>query len=173
MTIKTFDTCVAPVFNNAHDDINKCLADGYVVLNVSIYTYDSEITERWTLHKPDNQQTVDANNLQVRAITQIERKETYSKTARKNFSFWACTLENGEKVNVFDHPDESRNTWKIAESKGWGDWEVLGEGVTETYYPPVPCVLSYDGQWYSLVNIMEEHQWRFAYDNPADYKDHS
>lgn len=92
---------------------------------------------------------------QVRVIVSVEPASTYSKSTQAYFTFWRCELENGEKVNVFDHPDESRNTFQIAKQRGWETYlSDLVEGSTYTPYPAIACTVSHDGDWYALVDII-------------------
>lgn len=164
MSIITYE--IGCTWNNddALEKINNHLADGYVVLNVSTYTYDSEVTERWTLHKPETVAAVDANKLQVRSIKSIERASTFSNSAKTYFDFWRCVLDNDDKVNIFDHPDESRNTFKIVTEQGWGKvFEDTDEGIEYELEASIPVTVTYDGQWYSIVGI--QLIWRYMVAN--------
>lgn len=170
MTIIIYE--IGATWNN--DDglvaIDKHLSDGYTVLNVSTYAYDGEVTQRWTLRKDENAaapQAAATVKTDIRAVVSIECRESYSKTARQNFKFFTCVMENGEKVNIFDHPDSSRNTFKIAENAGWFHLSNLEVGDLRNYDPALPITVTHDGEWYSLVNIMHHDLYlELAYEAP-------
>lgn len=96
---------------------------------------------------------------EVRAVVSIACRQTYSSTAKQHFKFFTCVMENGEKVNVFNHPDESRNTFKIAKEKGWGHWLDAKVGENWKTGTHIPVTVSWDGEWYSLVDIIHRHLW--------------
>jgi len=106
------------------------------------------------LAKINGEKSAQPDNV-VRAIVSIECCETYSRSTQRNFFFWRCTLESGEKVNIFDHPDKSRNTFQIAQGQGWAEF-LIGMDMDIDYemIPPVPVTVSHAGEWYSLVGIM-------------------
>lgn len=105
--------------------------------------------------KINSEKSAQPDNVQVRAIVSIEKDITYSKSSEHYFDFWRCVMDNGEKVNIFDHPDDSRNTFKIVCDLGWEDWFAdTHENSENMMHPPVPVTVSFDGKWYALVSIM-------------------
>lgn len=154
--IEIIEVGVSYLTDNA-GTLDKKLADGWEVLHVSTYTYDHEVTERWTLRKPEKSEvtTSQPQNVQVRAIKSIERTSTWSNSAQKNFDFWRCVLDNDEKVNVFDHPDDKRNTFKIVKAQGWES--IFADTDEDIEYElddaPIPVTVTFDGEWFSVVDI--------------------
>lgn len=104
-------------------------------------------------------ETVSPVDTQVRAIVSIECAETYSKSTEQYFNFYRCTLDNGEKVNIFDHPDKKRNTFDICRAQGWESALEMTAGSSMDYETPIPCTVSHDGEWYSMVAIIHYEKW--------------
>lgn len=161
MTITTISFALdsnEPVLIQHLEDL---LTEGYAIIDTVAFVANGVPYQRMMLRKDENaapDKAIEPVNTQVRAIVSIECRETYSKSTQQNFNFWTCILDNGEKVNIFDHPDESRNTYKICKKAGW---DLLGLSVADVrdYDPPIPCVVSHDGEWYSLVSIIHSYLW--------------
>ena len=106
MTILKFDISLKPYKAMEHiEEIEHALTTGWQVLNISTYWFNQEQYERWTIHKDETKAAATPllANVQVRAIVSVECRETYSKSTQQYFKFWSCELENGEKVNIFNH----------------------------------------------------------------------
>jgi hypothetical protein len=176
MTIHVIDLMLDSHEPVLYQEIDEMLTEGYEIISSAVFDDGKVPTQRLIFRKDDNAaaaKTVEAVKTEVRAIVSIECRETYSKSTQQNFKFWTCTMENGEKVNVFNHPDESRNTFKIAENKGWGLLLSMDVGEEKEYFPEIAVTVSHDGEWYSLVNIIHRDlwldlNWRTAQTEPQD-----
>lgn len=131
------------------------LEQGYTVID----SWDSEHGDyqvrQMLIYKADDS-AVTAQNWRTEMLHNVEVKTTFSKTHDEYFSFLRCSFRSNQFVNIFDHPDISRNTWKIAQERGW-TWERLQDALMNGY--PVAATLSYDGQWFSLIDIIDAHEY--------------
>jgi hypothetical protein len=144
--------------------VDELLASGGTVIGYTVYTHDDDVWERWAIRKDETKAATPLlQNVQVRAITSFECRETYSKSRNQHFKFWTCELDNGEKVNIFDHPDESRNTFKIMKAAGWETLEQMIVGETYEPNPPIAVTVSHDGEWYSLTGIIKNEHYVTAF----------
>jgi DNA polymerase-3 subunit epsilon len=151
-------------------ELNHLLQAGYEIILSSTDIYDAIAWYEFVLYKADDTQPV-ATNARWDAITSIEGAETYSKSQGKLFRFWRCQLASGQKVNIFDHPDDARNTFKIVAAVGWedtfSDINLFGIALEE-FYTPIPCWVSSDGEWLSLVSIMSHEIYQEHFDLALD-----
>lgn len=162
MTIKIFTLALDSTEPFLYSEIDELMTDGYEIINTVAF-FDGDVPyQRLMLRKDENAAAIQQAapvKTEVRAIVSIECRETYSQTAQQDFKFFTCVMDNGEKVNVFDHPDKSRNTFEIAENAGWHHLQNLEVGDIRHYSPAIPVVIGHDGVWYSLVNIMHHDLW--------------
>lgn len=155
MTIKIIEGVISQTETDTYrTELFEALEAGYTVIAHAVYDIAGVTYERWCLKSPNQEQPVQA--VQVRAIVSIERDQTYSKSTEQYFDFWRCVLDTGKRVNIFDHPDESRNTFKAAQAKGWyKPLKDMDQDIAYGQDVPIPCIVSFDGEWYSLVDIIE------------------
>lgn len=168
MTIHTFDYIAGTNFPLS-DEIKKLIAidelleQGGVVVGHTVYVYDDDVRERWAIRKDEKAAATPLSNVQVRLIQNIEVRETFSKSKQQMFKYLRCMLDDdSDFVNIFDHPDDSRNTFKIITARGWfddlpDDWLYVGLEIDLDI--PVAVTISNDGEWNSLVDIMEHDKY--------------
>lgn len=166
MTIHTFDYIIGTSQSSGYIySVDELLSEGAQVIGHTVYTHDDDVHERWTLRKDETKAAATPlpQNVQVRLIQQIEVRETYSKSKQQMFKYLRCTLDDdSDFVNIFDHPDSERNTFKIITERGWFDlddpeWLYVGREIELVY--PVAVTISNDGEWNSLVDIMEHDKY--------------
>ena len=165
MTIKTFEISLA--HNEPFPaELANLLDNGWEVRHISpIMDFENhKFHERWILHKDETKAATPLlTNVQVRLIQQIEVRETYSKSKQQMFKYLRCTLDDdSDFVNIFDHPDDARNTFKIIKERGWfdlddPDWLDVGREIDPDL--PIAVTISNDGEWNSLVDIMEHDKY--------------
>lgn len=134
--------------------LQSYLNDGYVIKDAFNGSHDEYEIRHYLLFREDTSPKF--SKVETVTLYNVEVKTTFSKSQNVSFDYLSCKFGNGKTVNIFDHPDEARNTWKIAENKGW-DWQGLQSVLMDGY--PVPATVTYDGQFYSLVDIisLQEH----------------
>lgn len=150
-------------WDEVYSAIEAKISEGFEIIDTVAYQHDGEPIQRFTLRKPDAVATVDANQLQVRSIVSFERTSTFSKSAKRHFDFWRCVLDSGDKVNIFDHPDDERNTFKIAIKQGWKDiFADTDEDIEYEPKVPIPVTVMFDGDWFALVDVQSIGRYMLA-----------
>ena len=171
MTIKIISLALDSKEPNLYSEIDNLLTDGYEIINTAVFKDNGVPWQRLMLRKDETKAAATPlTNVQVRAITSVECRETYSKSTQQYFKFWTCELDSGDKVNVFDHPDASRNTYNIVKAAGFLTWEQMSVGDTFEPNPPMPVTVTYDGEWYSLADIIKHDHYFHAFIHYPDAK---
>jgi hypothetical protein len=168
MAIKVIVLSLSDVQATAEQmELDTLLNEGYQVIGSGV----QGMSQAFTLYKPDGgiQPTAkpQPQNTQVLNIESIECRETLSKSTNQYFKFWSCVDKFGAKVNIFDHPDISRNTFNIMKAADWGHWAEMAVGETNELDTPLPMLVSHDGEWASLVSVTP----RYAYMELCNYYD--
>lgn len=136
-------------------EMKRLLDAGYTILDSWNDSHSGYNIRQVLLHKPEDA-TVSAQNWRTEVLTGIEVKSTYSKTEQSSFDYLRCSFRQSKFVNIFDHPDESRNTWKFVKNRGW-TWVEFQGAIMNSY--PVPCTLTFDGEWFSLIDVIDKHEY--------------
>lgn len=131
-----------------HDYLDK----GYQIIDSFDAKSGTWNVRQYLLHLPeDNSQKIEG--LMTVSLRDLSVESTFSKSAKQSFDYLKCEFSDNKYVNIFDHPDSERNTWKICLNRGW-TWEGIQTAIYKGY--PISATLSYDGQWYTLVDIEPE-----------------
>lgn len=135
---------------NQLEMLEKRLADGYSIIGHSVYSYDGETSEVYTVYKPEKSAaTTEIDSLVLATITTIYR----DKTKNNERPMWRCTTDTGEKVNIFLNVDEtSKDNYHLFEQAGWA--HVLDE-LTLWYETEASIVVAMrkEGQWWNIVKV--------------------
>lgn len=145
------------VASTAIDVMKDYLENGYTVLDSWNDSHGGYNIRQFLLHKPDDTTKI-VKDMDVVYFNSVEVKSTYSKSHQLNFDYLRCGFGHNKFVNIFDHPDTTRNTWHICENRGW-TWENLQDAIMNSY--PVTVTLSFDGDWFTLVDIMAKTEYDF------------
>lgn len=131
--------------------------------NISIKVTHNEANRLIGLINGDTKPT--AQNIQVHSIVDFHRATAHSKSTNSDFDMWRCNFGGNKPVNIFDHPDASRNTFDILRKRGWEEYfkETIQDAQVEPIMP-ISCTLSFDGEWYTLIDIMEYQQHKILVD---------
>lgn len=133
-------------------ELSEKLADGYIILDKYKTTNRHTTYRTFVLHKADDAPKPARGNLAMAHY--ITRVQTYSKSINQHFDYWKLELTNGKAVNVFDHPDGERNTFKIAVLEGWETaFKRLDYDATHGLEINIAVVVSNDGNWLKLEQI--------------------
>ena len=138
-------------------EFSQYLDDGYTVID----SFDSQggviLYRQYMLFKADKPTgaAAIAGNVGILQLAHaITKKQTWSKTANQYFEYWRLELANGRFCNVFNHPDMSRNTYKLVQDAGWTDlWELFNLDETYVLDTPIAVVVSEDNEWLKLEQI--------------------
>jgi len=137
------------------------LAEGFTVLDKYDTTNRQTTYRAYVLHKFD-EKPLKVENVwaEINLASNIEKCETFSKSTNQTFNFWRLGLIGGDKVNVFNHPDNTRNTFKLAEIAGWSDkWQELEIGRKFWLKNPIPLCVVKEGEWLKLTQIYPYLEW--------------
>lgn len=136
-------------------ELDKCLNDGYTVIDMYDSSHGTVTYRTYILRKADNAPGATGATGSMKLALAITRKQTYSKSTQQNFDFWKLDLNDGKMVNVFNHPDTSRNTYQLVTDAAWGDlWELFQVGETYVLDNPLPVMVANDGDWLKLTGII-------------------
>lgn len=159
-------------------ELAERLHDGYAILDKYDTTNRQTTYRAYVLYKPDNAPKPASGNLAMAHF--ITRLQTCSKSTEQHFDYWKLELTNGRTVNIFDHPDSERNTFKIAILEGWEiPFKRLDYNSTHGLEVNIACVVSDDGNWLKLEQIMPYSDYpdtelfsdNFQDYDPVDYID--
>lgn len=152
--------------HEALEILDKRLNDGFQIIGHSSYTYDGEVTELYTLYKPEKSAAAEDGQgaLVMKTITLIQRDETKNNQR----PMWRCTTETGEKVNIFQNVDDlSKDTFNLFEAAGWGDFlndiSLYSQRQTE-----INVALRKDGQWWNIVAVTPAKAGLDSYEVPSE-----
>jgi hypothetical protein len=151
---------IANFAQEAITELNKYLTDGYAIIDT--FTSENRTTtyRTYVLHKAEITPKRENFWAEINLATNIEKCETFSKSTNQTFNFWRLGLIGGDKVNVFNHPDSERNTFKLAQIAGWGDlWDEIELGVKYWLKSPIPVSTVKDGEWFKLTQIYPFVEW--------------
>lgn len=131
--------------------LNKRLSDGFQIIGHSTYSYDGEVTELFSLYKPDSipAPKVETDSLVLATITTIERGETKNNQR----PMWRCKTDTGEKVNIFLNVDEpAKDSFHLFEQTGWAS--VLNEIFLYSEADvSIVVAMRKNGQWWEIVKV--------------------
>ena len=130
--------------------LNRRLADGFQIIGHSVYSYDGEVTELFSLYNPDNAAPkVESDSLVLAIITTIQRDQTKN-NARP---MWRCKTDTGEKVNIFLNVDEpAKDNFHLFEQAGWA--HVLnGISLYGEIDSSIVVAMRKEGQWWEIVTV--------------------
>ncbi len=85
-------------------------------------------------------------------IVAIERSATKNSAS----PMWRCTTADGERVNIFNHADPVKNSYRFFAAAGYGpalDAMVYGEERTWTQ-KPISVTLFKDGNWWNIAAVL-------------------
>jgi len=136
--------------DNQLSTLNEKLGEGFQIIGHFCYTYDGEVTERFTLYKPDNAAPkVESDSLVLATITTIERGETKNNQR----PMWRCKTDTGEKVNIFLNVDEpAKDSFHLFEQAGWA--HILNDiFLFSEIDSSIVVAMRKDGQWWEIVKV--------------------
>lgn len=133
-------------------ELGDKLNGGYTIVDTFETTNHTTTYRTYTLYKADSNSEAVAGELAM--VRYVTRKQTFSNSTKQYFDFWKFSLTNERDVNVFDHPDQSRNTFKIAIDAGWEKC-LKQSNYDDLYTLPtlIAVVVSNDGNWLKLEQI--------------------
>jgi hypothetical protein len=137
--------------HEALEILGKRLDDGFQIIGHSSYTYDGEVTELYTLYKPEKSAAIEETQgaLVMTQITMIQRDETKNNQR----PMWRCETATGEKVNIFLNVDDpSKDSFNLFEKAGWGDF-LMGIYLYSQAQAEIYVALRKDGQWWNIVAV--------------------
>jgi len=148
---------LAEMAKTAIDELDSYFKDEYRIIDTFESSTQTTTYRTYVLYKDDKPPTAAANagNAGILQLAHaITKKQTWSKTANQYFEYWKLELANGRFVNVFNHPDMSRNTYKLVQDAGWTDlWELFNLDDTYVLDTPIAVVVSDDKEWLKLEQI--------------------
>lgn len=134
--------------------LGALLEAGYIILDSYDSTHLSLVGRQYLLQKPSA--ALDTGRLEAVALYNCTVKNTWSKTHNVQFDYIVTNFLGSKAVNIFDHPDATRNTWQICQAKGW-DWQGLQTALNDAH--GIPAIVSFDGDWYKLIDIMSRDDY--------------
>lgn len=150
----------------SQDEFQRLLESGWQILDSFDASHHLDITRCYVLQFEGK---IEPTESQLHMLYEVEIKSTYSKTHDTNFDYISCKHGLAQLLNIFDHPDPERNTWKICESRGW-TWQGLQYAIMHGM--PVPVRVSHDGDWWSLVDIMPVGVYFLDVNKTGKYEGH-
>jgi len=143
------------ITTKAHEELNELLSAGWKIIGHSTYQEtESDVLlnyERFTLHNPDGTGVaLRSDDLILTGIVQAERGET----SNSNSPMWRCMTEDQHAVNVFQHEDPQKDTFRLFEKCGWGD-ELLAIPLyrTKIFESPIQIAMRKKGKWWEVVAV--------------------
>jgi len=157
-------------------DLDARLNEGYTLFDVYVTSGGITTYRVFTLWKADTSLKKPILTGDLRLIDSITRKQTFSKSTSQYFDFWKCSYVNGGGfVNIFNHPDTERNTFKILIDAGWQEiFEKLDYDVAIELETLLPLVVAHDGEWFKLEGIIKLEEYpetTFYKEPPTDMDD--
>ena len=143
----------------AEKALNDALNDGFQL--VTQYIADTPLSTHviFVLHKKETP----APKGTPAHIIRVERDNFYSKTSGDYRSMWRCTTKEGYQVNIFDHADPLRNTFKLFEDANYdGYLKTMAVGqidLWETY--PIAVELRINGDFWNVVSVAKRPDYAF------------
>lgn len=152
------DNIIGALAKEAIEELDRYFHDEYRIVDTYESTNKTTTYRTYVLYKseaaPIAATAAAANAGAIDLAFKITKKQTYSKSTKQYFDYWRLDITDGRMVNVFNHPDDSRNTYKIVQKAGWGDlWEQLADECTYLMVNPLPVTVTLDGEWLRLEQI--------------------
>lgn len=142
-----------------HDYLSK----GYQILDAFDVKSGTWNVRQYLLYMPDDVRE-DVSKLMLVHLYDCSIEQAYSKTYDVSFDYLKCEFSTNRYVNIFDHPDNDRNTWNICTNRLW-TWEGFQEQIYKGY--GVQAIITKDGDFYKLVDVLPEishHEYRLHID---------